>query len=69
MEKILVSFMMVLANSQFKNIVRVGEMKGEDRNSDSHAVLCDPIKIGRFSKDAIDSHSNNGVLSIHVAGW
>jgi hypothetical protein len=46
----------------------VCEIKGADRINDSHAVLCDLIRIGCFSKDAIDIYSNQGVLGIHVVG-
>jgi hypothetical protein len=62
---------MALANSQFKNIVCVCEVKGEDWTKDRHATLCDLIRIECFSKDAIDTCSNYGVLGIlgiHVVG-
>lgn len=61
-------FGMTLVDTQFENIICVGEVKGEDKISDNHATLCDLMKIGCFSKEAIDAYSNYGILGIHVVG-
>ena len=45
---------MVLVDSKFDYPISVGEVKGEDRNEDKHALLCDLMKIACFSKEAID---------------
>ncbi|KAI7887731.1 uncharacterized protein EV154DRAFT_484821 [Mucor mucedo] len=48
----------VLANNQSNNIVCVCEVKGEGRVHDTHATLCDLIKIECFSADVINAYSN-----------
>ncbi|RCH88294.1 hypothetical protein CU098_009011, partial [Rhizopus stolonifer] len=60
---------MTLVDTQFENIICVGEVKGEDKISDNHATFCDLMKIGCFSKEAIDAYSNYGILGIHVVGF
>lgn len=59
---------LALVESQFKNIICVGEVKGEDRIADNHSTLSDLMKIGCFSKDAIDKYGNKGILGVHVVG-
>lgn len=57
---------MVLVDSKFDYSISVGEVKGEDKNKDTHALLCDLMKIAYFSKEAIDEASFKGILGIHV---
>jgi hypothetical protein len=53
---------MVLQDSKFDSVLSVGEAKkGVDRINDTHAVLCDLIKIACFSKNAIDNKSLKAV--------
>lgn len=59
---------LALVESQFKNIICVGEVKGEDRIADDHSTLSDLMKVGCFSKDAIDKYGNKGILGVHVVG-
>ena len=59
---------MVLIDSKFDYPISVGEMKGKDRNEDTHALLCDLMKIACFSKEAVDEASFKGILGIHVIG-
>lgn len=46
----------------------VGEVKGEDAKDDIHATLLDLIRIGRLSKQSIDSNFYEGVIGIHAVG-
>lgn len=57
---------MVLVDSKFDYSISVGEVKGEDKNKDTHALLCDLMKITYFSKEAIDEASFKGILGIYV---
>ncbi|KAI8073699.1 hypothetical protein BDF21DRAFT_386322 [Thamnidium elegans] len=58
-----------LVDSKFDYPISVGEVKDEDRNEDTRAVLGDLIKIACFSKEAIDEASFKGTLGIQVVGF
>lgn len=57
---------MVLVDSKFDYPISVDEVKGEDKNKDTHVLLCDLMKIACFNKEAIDEASFKGILGIHV---
>lgn len=59
---------MVLVDCQFKNTFSIGEVKGEYKATDRHGMLCDLIRTGCFSKEAIDTYCNYGTLGIHAVG-
>jgi hypothetical protein len=59
---------MILVDSKFDYPISVGEVKGEDRKEDTHAALCDLIKIGCFSNEAIDEVLCKEILGIQVVG-
>ncbi|KAG2198484.1 hypothetical protein INT46_003752 [Mucor plumbeus] len=58
----------ILNNIVWNGPVTVGEVKGEDAKDDIYATLLDLIRIGRFSKQSIDSNFYEGVIGIHAVG-
>lgn len=58
----------ILNNIIWNGPVTVGEVKGEDAKDDIYATLLDLIRIGRFSKQSIDSNFYEGVIGIHAVG-
>ncbi|KAL7319923.1 phosphatidylserine decarboxylase [Mucor circinelloides] len=56
----------ILNNIVWNGPVTVGEVKGEDAKDDIYATLLDLIRIGRFSKQSIDSNFYERVIGIHA---
>lgn len=59
---------MLLKDLKLDTILSVGEAKGEDKINDTHATLCDLVKIACFCKNVVDKEYLNSVLGIHVVG-
>lgn len=55
-------------DSKYSVPISVGEVKGEHKMEDKHAILCDLMKLACFSEDIIDGSDYKGVLGIHVVG-
>ncbi|KAG1085726.1 hypothetical protein G6F42_021274 [Rhizopus arrhizus] len=57
-----------LVNSYYSGPCVVGDIKGCDRQEDSHDCLVDLIRIGMVSADSINKNEYDGVIGVHVVG-
>lgn len=57
-----------LVGSQFEGPAVVGDVKGEDRKSDTNPCLLDLIRIGILSGESINENGYDGVIGVHVVG-
>ncbi|KAK4514143.1 uncharacterized protein ATC70_006153 [Mucor velutinosus] len=60
---------MMLIDASLYEPVCVGEIKGEDKRHDTHALAYDLLKMAAFSKEAIDGNEYLGILGVHVIGF
>lgn len=59
---------LVLTGSTLDGPTCVGEVKGEDKRTDTYALAVNLMKIAIFSKEIIGFKQYQGVLSMHVIG-
>lgn len=54
--------------SQLEGPAVIGDVKGEDRKSDTNPCLIDLIRIGMLAGESINENGYSGVIGVHVVG-
>ncbi|CAO3665826.1 unnamed protein product [Umbelopsis ramanniana] len=61
-------YISVIQQRGYSCTIGYAEVKAEDRSGDTHIISYDLVRLAKFSKDAIDLNSLDGVIAVQAVG-